>query len=46
MSHEIPFSDREVPVEDAEELSFHTTNIFLGENARPPSPSRVFDGVI
>ena len=46
VSHDIPFSDGEVPIKDVEELSFHPTNIFSGENTGPPSPSRVFDGVI
>ena len=46
VGHNIPFRDGEVPVEDIEQLAFHPANIFFREGARPPSPSRVFDGVI
>jgi len=44
--HDVPFRNREVPVEDVQQLAFHSPNIFFREGAGPPSPSRVFDGVI
>ena len=46
VGHNISFCDREVPVEDDKELAFHSTDVLFGEIAGPPSPSRVFDGVI
>ena len=46
VGHNIPFRNREIPVEDVKELAFHPTDIFFRESAGPSSPSSVFDGVI
>lgn len=46
VSHDIPFRDGEVPVEDVKELPFHPANVLFRESTRPSGPSSVLDCVV